>query len=1148
MLSRKFQSVILKISSKDYNEAGQLLKQIPKSELTGANLKLYNALHDRLLTKIELNLNVIDEIKFDSSKPIFLIVTPCFNSIEFISETIKSVLNQRGDFNVLYHVQDGGSTDGTIDLLHNYERNIKYSNNKHINFSWESSKDKGMYDAINKGYNYLKNIIEIGRYDKIYSTWINSDDLLTNNSLQTVSAFFQENNNFKWLTGIISLINEKGSITHTLDSPKAYSQKMLANGLYDGRYHPSFLAQEGTFWHYDLWESVGGVSNNMRLAGDWDLWRKFANVEALIKIEAVLAYHRRHKGQLSNELKNYYKEIDTNSSTSRYDLSTFEKKSYRALFDTTSGIWNAIDFDTGIDDALPFIRRSNNKVISDNFYWPKISIVTPTYNQGKYIRETIESVLSQGYPNIEFIIIDGASTDDTISIINEYKEYIHYFVSEKDNGQSHAINKGFSQASGEIFTWLNSDDQLAPNALFSMAVAFKTSGADMVAGICEVYEEGKLIHRHMTSCLDGELPLDPILELDTGWNAGQYFYQPEVFFTRNLWEKAGGHVREDCYYSMDYEMWCRFAAVKAKLHVIGKPIVHFRSHPEQKTADPSLFKAELVSVKNDFLKNWNIIQKPINRPSLNWNNNLKVAMVNDIGFKYGAGIAHERIANGFSLAGHEVKDFVLQSYIKENEFEEDRLHSDIESYTPNLIIFGNIHYVIKDSIAIIQHLEKKYPIYWLTHDFWILTGRCAYVQACTKYKVGCDSICPTATEYPELDHSMINSAWTSKRKVLSEAKNLTLLANSNWSKDFVDNELSRFNNDIDVDRVKLGVPSDIFKPVDKKLAKNKLGVTSNNFTVTFSVSALSDQRKGGQFLIDALQQLNVNNLTVILIGHLDYDFPVDNIELITLGYVDNAKLLVQALNAADVFIGPSREETLGQVFLEAAMCGTPSIGFDVTGVKEAIIDGITGITVKEMNSTALKVAINKLYENREYAAELGRLSHIYAMNEFSIESSYRSFFNVFDKSGLIDDLAIPHKITFISNKEESNVLNKGWSGLKGVSIKEGPYPEFNIHHEFYWCYGDNISLLINSPLNTKNILVEYLNPLFDDLKLDINLNDVQNESVTLLKTKSDPLSFNIDIPEGMVVENLKIFPNKFLNPSSTETRALSFQIKNIVYT
>jgi len=104
-------------------------------------------------------------------------------------------------------------------------------------------------------------------------------------------------------------------------------------------------------------------------------------------------------------------------------------------------------------------------IMLDGKPWPKISIVTPSYNQGQFIEETIRSILLQNYPNLEYIIIDGASTDNSVDIIKKYERWITYWVTEKDRGQAQAINKGIYRASGDIFNWINSDDLLLPKVL-----------------------------------------------------------------------------------------------------------------------------------------------------------------------------------------------------------------------------------------------------------------------------------------------------------------------------------------------------------------------------------------------------------------------------------------------------------------------------------------------------------------------------------------------------------------------------------------------------------------------------------------------------------------------------------------------------------
>jgi len=114
--------------------------------------------------------------------------------------------------------------------------------------------------------------------------------------------------------------------------------------------------------------------------------------------------------------------------------------------------------------------------------FPKISIVTASYNQGQFIEETILSVLNQNYPNLEYILIDGGSTDNSVEIIRKYQQHFTYWVSEKDKGQANAINKGLQLCTGDIFNWLNSDDYLEPGSLHKIAAAFANEQVQMVAG------------------------------------------------------------------------------------------------------------------------------------------------------------------------------------------------------------------------------------------------------------------------------------------------------------------------------------------------------------------------------------------------------------------------------------------------------------------------------------------------------------------------------------------------------------------------------------------------------------------------------------------------------------------------------------------
>ena len=122
--------------------------------------------------------------------------------------------------------------------------------------------------------------------------------------------------------------------------------------------------------------------------------------------------------------------------------------------------------------SWPWTIETNPIIYDSKIDWPKFTIIIPTYNQGQFIEETIRSILLQNYPNLELLIFDGGSTDNTVEIIKKYENWINYWVSESDRGQSHAINKGLEKVTGELINWVNSDDSLTQQSLFEVANYF----------------------------------------------------------------------------------------------------------------------------------------------------------------------------------------------------------------------------------------------------------------------------------------------------------------------------------------------------------------------------------------------------------------------------------------------------------------------------------------------------------------------------------------------------------------------------------------------------------------------------------------------------------------------------------------------------
>ena len=215
--------------------------------------------------------------------------------------------------------------------------------------------------------------------------------------------------------------------------------------------------------------------------------------------------------------------------------------------------------------------------------WPRISIVIPSFNQRQYVEETILSIVHQGYPNLQIIVYDAVSTDGTQDILERYKAHFDIFVVEPDEGQSDAINKGMARADGDLLYWLNTDDMLAPGALHAIGATYAETGSDVIAGYCIETTNRMMRLLNLPQAEERDFTPDQITDLFGRWLKGDYFYQPEVFFTKSIWDAAGGRVRLDAHYAMDFEFWLRCTKLGATYTRVRAPIAFFRKHAEQKT-------------------------------------------------------------------------------------------------------------------------------------------------------------------------------------------------------------------------------------------------------------------------------------------------------------------------------------------------------------------------------------------------------------------------------------------------------------------------------------------------------------------------------------------------------------------------------------
>jgi glycosyltransferase involved in cell wall biosynthesis len=234
------------------------------------------------------------------------------------------------------------------------------------------------------------------------------------------------------------------------------------------------------------------------------------------------------------------------------------------------------------------VSNSNNSVLDElrgsGRTWPRISVVTPSFNQAAYLEQAIDSVLSQRYPDLEYIMIDGGSTDGSIDIIRRHEKQLAYWISEPDGGHYEGVNKGFARSTGEIMGWINSDDMYCPWALRTVAsvmtalpeIEWLTTVRPLTwtcGGLCAGVN--KIAGYSKRSLLDGcHLPNE---QRFFGW-----IQQESTFWRRSLWERAGGVLRTQFRLAADFDLWARFYD-HTDLYAVDSPLGGFRYQPEQRS-------------------------------------------------------------------------------------------------------------------------------------------------------------------------------------------------------------------------------------------------------------------------------------------------------------------------------------------------------------------------------------------------------------------------------------------------------------------------------------------------------------------------------------------------------------------------------------
>jgi glycosyltransferase involved in cell wall biosynthesis len=223
---------------------------------------------------------------------------------------------------------------------------------------------------------------------------------------------------------------------------------------------------------------------------------------------------------------------------------------------------------------------------------PRISVVTPSYNQVTFLEETIRSVLLQGYPDMEYIILDGGSTDGSVDIIRGYEKHLAYWACEKDKGASDAIRKGFSHATGTILAYLNSDDLYLPGSLKAIAETMTDPAVDVVYGnMYWIDTDGKVM---------GEQRQTPFMPMGYLYG-GSTLQQPATFWKKDLYVRCG-EMNPSYRFAFDTDLFVRFALAGARFRHVNQFVASFRIHPASKSSnEPDICSRELQRLRQAYL-------------------------------------------------------------------------------------------------------------------------------------------------------------------------------------------------------------------------------------------------------------------------------------------------------------------------------------------------------------------------------------------------------------------------------------------------------------------------------------------------------------------------------------------------------------------
>jgi glycosyltransferase involved in cell wall biosynthesis len=537
--------------------------------------------------------------------PLLSVVVPSFNQARYLPQTLESIFAQEYP-RLEVVVMDGGSTDGSVEIIRGYESRLKH---------WKTGPDGGQAAAINEGMRHCTGSLV---------AWLNSDDFYHGDALWTVGRAYAAHPGFGLYIGN-GLRHDEAHDRYVPFCRRhvVLNRRALVQGL-------DYVLQPSTFFLRRAWEECGGLDEGLRFCMDWDLFLRIAARYPAVVINDFLSSSREHdatktrQGGLSRaqeilEMVRRHSGVAFTPGSLFYEIeTTLERIGHdpqwavlrQRLLDGIEEIRNVFRSEFGNADGFPergdpqdvtylplatTTQPARRRAPAPGLSLPSISIVTPSLDQARFLGQTLDSILSQGYPCVESLVFDAGSRDGSVELLQSYGDRLAYWVSEPDRGPAHAINKGLARAKGEVVSWLNSDDMLARDALWEIGRHFaEDPDLDVVMGNALYVDEENRLHladhgTYRTGLYYGEM--QPAERIPQYWSYVHSVPQPATFFRRRLLDRFG-YLDESYHFIFDFELFWRFAPA-AKVKKVERTLAFYRIHAAGKTTDWNKFQVEL---------------------------------------------------------------------------------------------------------------------------------------------------------------------------------------------------------------------------------------------------------------------------------------------------------------------------------------------------------------------------------------------------------------------------------------------------------------------------------------------------------------------------------------------------------------------------